>query len=63
MTDATTAFTAAFTALGTNVFRASQLTRGPWHPQQQHAGPPIALVSHAMQALVQHHQLKELPTA
>ncbi len=31
---------AAFTALGGNVFRASELTRGPWNVEHQHAGPP-----------------------
>ena len=48
---------AAFTALDAHVFRASQLTRGPWHPQQQHAGPPIALVSYALEAAAQAHGL------
>ena len=48
---------AAFTPLDAHVFRASQLTRGPWHPQQQHAGPPIALVSHALEAAAQQHGL------
>ncbi|WNO03382.1 thioesterase family protein [Rhodoferax mekongensis] len=52
--------TAAFTALGGNFFRASELTRGPWHPQQQHAGPPIALVSHALEAAAQAHGLQHL---
>ena len=49
--------TAAFIALGVNIFRASLLTRGPWHPQQQHAGPPIALVSHALESAAQPHGL------
>ena len=57
MTDATTQPSAAFTALGANVFRASPLTRGPWHPQQQHAGPPIALITHALEAAAQPHGL------
>lgn len=48
---------AAFSSLDTHVFRASQLTRGPWHPQQQHAGPPIALVSYALEAAAQSHGL------
>jgi len=48
---------AAFTALGDQHFRASALTRGPWHPQQQHAGPPIALVSHALEAAARQHGL------
>lgn len=52
--------TAAYTTLGGNFFRASELTRGPWHPQQQHAGPPIALVSHALEAAAQVHGLQHL---
>jgi acyl-CoA thioesterase len=48
---------AAFTALGGNVFRASELTRGPWNVQQQHAGPPIALVSYALEGAAQAHGL------
>lgn len=44
---------AAYTALGEGVFRASGLTRGPWHVEQQHAGPPIALIAYALQAAAQ----------
>ena len=36
---------AAYTALDSHRFHASSLTRGPWHPEHQHAGPPIALVA------------------
>jgi hypothetical protein len=35
----------AFVALGPGAYRATDLTRGPWHPDHQHAGPPIALVA------------------
>jgi hypothetical protein len=35
----------AFVALGDGAYAASGLTRGPWHPDHQHAGPPIALVA------------------
>ena len=35
----------AFVALGSGAFRATELTRGPWSPEHQHAGPPIALVA------------------
>jgi hypothetical protein len=35
----------AFLALDNGAYRASALTRGPWHPDHQHAGPPIALVA------------------
>ncbi len=48
---------AAFTELDPGVFRASQLTRGPWHPQQQHAGPPIALITSALEAAAHGHGL------
>ena len=30
-------------------FEASVLTRGPWHPEHQHAGPPSALVCRAIE--------------
>lgn len=48
---------AAYTAVGDNVFCASDLTRGPWHLRQQHAGPPIALVAHALEVAAQPHGL------
>ncbi len=35
----------AFVPLGGGAFRSTELTRGPWHPDHQHAGPPIALVA------------------
>ena len=31
-------------------YHASALTRGPWNPEHQHAGPPIALVCRAIEA-------------
>ena len=39
----------AFVALGNGTYRATELTRGPWNPQHQHAGPPIALVAGAIE--------------
>ncbi len=39
----------AFTALGADSYRPSALTRGPWHPDHQHAGPPIALMCRAVE--------------
>ena len=39
----------AFVALGNGVYRATELTRGPWSPEHQHAGPPIALVAGAIE--------------
>lgn len=35
----------AFVGLESGAYRATDLTRGPWHPDHQHAGPPIALVA------------------
>jgi hypothetical protein len=32
-------------------FRATELTRGPWDPGAQHAGPPAALLAHALEGL------------
>jgi hypothetical protein len=40
---------AAFERLGALHFRATQLTRGPWHPEHQHAGPPIALLCQVLE--------------
>ena len=39
----------AYTALGGDSYRPSSLTRGPWHPDHQHAGPPIALMCRAIE--------------
>lgn len=38
----------AFVPAGEGRWRATALTRGPWHPDHQHAGPPIALVGRAV---------------
>ncbi len=40
---------AAYVDLGEGVFRASELTHGPWHPGHQHAGPPSALICRAIE--------------
>ena len=32
-------------------FRATELTRGPWDPGSQHAGPPSALIGRQIEAL------------
>jgi len=39
----------AFVALDSGAYRATELTRGPWHLEHQHAGPPIALVARAVE--------------
>lgn len=40
----------AFVRAGEAAWRATQLTRGPWDPGHQHAGPPSALVARAVLA-------------
>ena len=35
----------AYVRTGEGLWRSSELTRGPWNPDHQHAGPPIALVA------------------
>ena len=40
---------AAFWRLDGQNFQSTQLTRGPWNPAHQHAGPPIALVCRAIE--------------
>jgi hypothetical protein len=42
-------FDAAYVDRGEGVFRATALTRGPWHPDHQHAGPPSALICRAIE--------------
>lgn len=34
-----------------DLFRATELTRGPWDPGAQHAGPPAALLGNALEGL------------
>jgi Thioesterase-like superfamily len=36
---------------GENRFLATELTRGPWDPRAQHAGPPAALLGRAVERL------------
>jgi hypothetical protein len=52
--------TAAFTVLSPRMVRASELTRGPWDPQHQHAGPPIAMVCRAIEAVAHDHGLTHI---
>ena len=51
---------AAYAHIDTQRFRASELTRGPWHPEHQHAGPPTALVCRAIEHAAQAHGLSHL---
>lgn len=39
----------AYVALENGAYGATGLTRGPWHPDHQHAGPPIALVARSVE--------------
>ena len=41
-------------------YQSTELTRGPWHPDHQHAGPPIALVCGAFEAAAQAHGLTHI---
>ena len=52
--------TAAYTALDARAFHSSALTRGPWHPEHQHAGPPIALVCRAVEQAAREHGLTHI---
>lgn len=52
--------TAAYFPLQARGFRSSALTRGPWHPDHQHAGPPVALVCRAVEQAAQEHGLTHI---
>jgi len=52
--------TSAYELLESGSYRASVLTRGPWHPEHQHAGPPIALVCRAIELVAVEHGLTHL---
>ena len=51
---------AAFELLSHRTVRASALTRGPWDPGHQHAGPPIALVCRAIESVANDHGLAHI---
>jgi hypothetical protein len=51
---------AAYTPSADASFHASALTRGPWHPDHQHAGPPSALVCRAFEQAGAAHGLTHL---
>jgi len=52
--------TSAYTALDAHTAIASALTRGPWHPDHQHAGPPIALVCRGIERAAHAHGLTHI---
>ena len=56
----TTTRTWAYTSSDGRLFHASNLTRGPWHPDHQHAGPPSALVCRAIEAVAGPQGLRHL---
>ena len=49
--------TSAYTRADGQGLHATALTRGPWHPQHQHGGPPSALVCRAIEQSAQAHGL------
>jgi Thioesterase-like superfamily len=51
---------AAYTVVSPSTVRASELTRGPWDPLHQHAGPPIAMVCRAIESVAQGHGLTHI---
>jgi Thioesterase-like superfamily len=40
---------AFYEPLGDGRYRATESTAGPWNPEHQHAGPPAALLGHALE--------------
>lgn len=50
----------AYTLLASGAYRSSLLTRGPWHPEHQHAGPPTALVCRAIELVATTHGLSHI---
>ena len=42
--------TGAFYSLDGDTVVPSELTRGPWDPNSQHAGPPSALLARALES-------------
>jgi hypothetical protein len=39
----------AYVALASGNYASTDLTRGPWHPDHQHGGPPIALAARCIE--------------
>lgn len=50
----------AFRARSGDSIEATSLTRGPWDPAHQHAGPPIAMVCRAIEAVASPHGLTHI---
>lgn len=51
---------AAYIARGDGVLESLELTRGPWDPGHQHAGPPSAAIARAIEAAAAGHGLDHL---
>ncbi len=51
---------AAYAARTDGAYLSSALTRGPWHPEHQHAGPPIALACRAIERATAQQGLSHL---
>ncbi|MCB1871278.1 MAG: thioesterase family protein [Gammaproteobacteria bacterium] len=51
---------AAYSHIDSNRFLSHDLTRGPWDPAHQHAGPPSALVCRAVEHAASAHGLTHL---
>lgn len=51
---------AAYLHLEGESYLSSELTRGPWDMGHQHAGPPIALVTHSLEKLAATHGLHHM---
>lgn len=61
MTKTTTPMpTSAYVAVDRDTYRSSALTRGPWHPDHQHGGPPIALVCRSIERAALEHGLTHI---
>lgn len=56
----TTAPASAYEWLDSGAYRSTRLTRGPWHPEHQHAGPPIALLCRALEQAAAEHGLTHI---
>ena len=54
------ALDAAYVEISEGVFQASPLTRGPWNPDHQHAGPPSALICRAIERAAAEEDLTHL---
>jgi hypothetical protein len=50
----------AYVGMENERYRSTRLTRGPWHPDHQHAGPPIALVCRAIERAARDEGLTHL---